>query len=240
MRLEYVSRQAWGAQYAAGSGPRSIPTAEAWLHHSVTPAPPDNRDREALAMRTIEKIGQQRFGAGFSYNLALMPSGRVYVGCGVRRIGSHTAGRNTRALGVVLVGDYDRHPLPPAMRAALPDLLRDAHDEGWIDAPRFDGGHRDLKATACPGRHAYQALPEINRDALGIEVTPAAVRTDSPTPARGPSMVIVKNPAGPDQHLVHMGRRWRIRSVEELRAYEKACPRVELPQSAFDRLVEAS
>jgi hypothetical protein len=52
-------------------------------------------------------------------------------------------------------------------------------------------------------------------------------------------MVIVKNPAGNDQHLVHMGRRWRISTMDELRAYEAVLPRVSLPQPAFDRLVEA-
>ncbi len=176
MALEYIGRKKWGARYAAGAGPRAIPVSECWLHHAATLAPDlafDDLnadavdDDEAKAMRDIEAIGQQRFGQGFSYNLAVMPSGRIYVGCGVRRVGSHTAKRNTRALGIVLVGNYHERPLPAPMRAVLPELLREAHRLGWITQPKFNGGHRDLRNTSCPGDLAYEQIAAINREAAG-------------------------------------------------------------------------
>lgn len=179
--MDFISREAWGAQYAAGSGPRAIPTAECWLHHSVTLAPDSTDDDEAAAMRTIERIGQQRFKAGFSYNLAVMPSGRVYVGCGVRRVGTHTGGRNTKALGIVLVGNYEDNPMPRPMQDAVVNLLREAHVMGWIDRPAFDGGHRDLKQTACPGIQAYRLIPTFNRLAAQPPAKPLPGTTPTPT-----------------------------------------------------------
>lgn len=212
MDLQIVSRADWGARYEAGFGSRSIPTAEAWLHHSATLSPDlvftdlnadSVDDDEAKAMRAIEQIGEERFGAGFSYNLAVMPSGRLYVGCGVRRVGAHTSKRNTRALGVVLVGNYETKTVPAPMRATLVDLLREGHREGWIDQPRFDGGHRDVSSTACPGRYAYALIPSINAAAAKPAPAPSpAAPTPAPLdPTKGPSMLIVLEPKGHRQFL---------------------------------------
>lgn len=204
--VDYIGRKTWGAQYAAGSGDRPIPCAEAWLHHTVTLAPDlaftdlnkdSVDDDERDAMRQIERIGQSRFGAGFSYNLAIMPSGRCYVGCGVRRIGTHTGGRNTKALGIVLVGDYSKSQVPAPMRASLVEVLRDAKRLGWLKAAKLNGGHRDLKNTGCPGDHAYALIGAVNAEAQGTAPAPAPAPTPpapAPTMPRGDDMLIVKAP----------------------------------------------
>lgn len=197
--MEFIGRDVWGARYAAGSGARPLPCTEAWLHHTVTAhlavdaSPAD----EAAQMRVVEGIGQQRFGQGFSYNLAIFPSGRVYVGCGVRRVGAHTAGRNTRALGIVLVGDLDKHEVPAPMRAALVDVLRFAKAEGWLREARLNGGHRDLKQTACPGRHAYALIGAVNAEAAG-QAPPAPVPAPTPPPAPAPTPAPAPAPRPPE------------------------------------------
>lgn len=206
--MDYIGRKAWGAQHVAGAGARELPCAEAWLHHTVTLAPDlafsdlnadSLDDDEVRAMRRIESIGQQRFGRGFSYNLAVMPSGRVYVGCGVRRVGTHTGGRNTRALGIVLVGDYSKHEPSPQMSDALVEVLRDAKRLGWLRDARLSGGHRDVKATGCPGDRAYRLIADVNRRAAGAVPSPAP--TPEPITTRGPSMIIVLHPDGRRQYL---------------------------------------
>lgn len=162
--MEIIDRAVWGARYDDGSGDRALPAAEAWLHHSVTIAPDlvAPFDDEYRAMRTLEAIGEQRFGRGISYTFAVMPTGRVYEGHSVGRVGSHSYRRNTVAIGIVLVGDYDRRPPPPAMVQAVADLLRHAKERGWLRNARLNGGHRDFRATSCPGDAAYAAIPTIN------------------------------------------------------------------------------
>lgn len=188
--MEYVGRDVWGARHDAGSGPRPIPCTEAWLHHTATATLPvtASEAKEREVMRAVEAIGEQRFGRGFSYNLAIFPSGRVYVGCGVRRVGSHTGGRNTRALGIVLVGNFDAQRVPAPMRAALVEVLRDAKRMGWLTAPRLNGGHRDVKQTACPGRYGYALIPGVNAEAASAgppppPAPPAPAPHPQPTPA---------------------------------------------------------
>lgn len=193
--MDIIGRSAWGAQHAAGFGARAIPLDEAWLHHTVTLAPDlaftdlnadSVDDDEAKAMRTIERIGQSRFGGGFSYNLAVMPSGRVYVGCGVRRVGAHTSKRNTRSLGVCLVGNYHANPMPEPMLDSLVELLQLAKAEGWLRRPAFSGGHRDVVGTSCPGDYAYAQLPTINARAAGQPVTSPSKPAPTPAPAPAP------------------------------------------------------
>jgi hypothetical protein len=162
--LRIITRAEWGARHRAGFGP--APTAsEVWLHHTVTFAPSNDPADEARAMRDIENIGQSRFGGGFSYSFAVMPSGRVYEGTGPGRVGAHTAKRNTIARGIVLVGNYDANPVPTPMTQAVADLLRyGAGKVGYWHAARLNGGHRDAPgaSTACPGKHGMKALTIIN------------------------------------------------------------------------------
>jgi hypothetical protein len=179
--LKIISRPRWGARHERGFGPAPLPASEVWLHHSVTIAPnlsyvDANRDGvdddEERAMRTLEAIGEQRFGRGISYTFAVMPSGRVYEGHGVDRIGAHTGGRNSISRAIVLVGDYTRYALTDAQLRAVAALLQRGHAAGWWRRARLNGGHQQAPgaSTACPGRYAMSAIPRINRLAAGPPV----------------------------------------------------------------------
>jgi N-acetylmuramoyl-L-alanine amidase len=160
--MRIIPRSEWGARYANGFGHAPVPAAEVWLHHSVTAT-----DNGAAAIRALEQIGQNRFGGGISYTWPITPDGTIYEGHSADRQGSHTANRNGTARAVCFIGNYDiDHPTTAQIRSAA-WLLQHAHRSGWIRAPRLDGGHRDLKQTACPGQHAYAAIPTINQLAAG-------------------------------------------------------------------------
>lgn len=170
--MKIYSRSEWGARYSDGFGPAPIPAEEVWGHHTVTLAPDlvwidangDNvDDDERAAMRELEQIGQDRFGGGISYTWLIMPSGRVYQGHSPWRQGAHTGGRNDIARAIAFVGNYQTNrPTEEQLRSAA-ELLRYAQTMGWTRYARMNGGHRDLKATACPGDFVYEAIPEINR-----------------------------------------------------------------------------
>lgn len=172
--MRIYTRAEWGARYRAGFGPVSLPVAEVWLHHTVTAPPPNDLAAEARAMRQIEDIGQSRFGGGVSYTFAVMPSGRVYEGTGAGRRGAHTGGRNSISHAIVLVGNYDRVGMSPAQERAIADLLAYGRVRGWWKQARLTGGHRDTKATGCPGNAAYARIGHINSL---VGVAPALVPT---------------------------------------------------------------
>lgn len=168
-----IPRAAWGARYPAGFGPAPRAT-ELWLHHSVTIAPdlvPPFTDDDA-AVRTLERIGHERFGGGISYSYAVTPVGRVYEGTGGLRKGSHTGGRNSVARAICLIGDYTRTRPTDAQIDAVAALIRYGRAAGWWTCDRLSGGHRNAPgaSTACPGDAAMAVVPVINSRALSAHL----------------------------------------------------------------------
>lgn len=171
--MRIISRAEWGARHPNGFGSRKLPATQAWLHHSVTLAPDlvAPFDDDYAAIRELEEIGQARFGGGISYTRLITPAGLIFEGHSIGRVGSHTANRNSVAVGYCLIGNYQTaHPTEAQLRA-LAWCLQHDHQHGWLDAPRLDGGHRDLKSTACPGRHAYARISDVNQLAAGPPIT---------------------------------------------------------------------
>lgn len=178
MLLQIIPRERWGAVHEDGFGVAPLPAEEMWLHHSVALMPDIQwidangdgvDDSEVAAMRQLEEIGEDRFGRGISYTHGVVPSGRIYEGHGVDRQGAHTAGRNSRARAIVWLGNFDVHKPTRAMIRSTAWLLQEYVRRGWLRVARLNGGHQQAPdaQTACPGRHAMAAIPEINRLAAG-------------------------------------------------------------------------
>lgn len=179
--MNIISRSQWRARHARGFRAAALPAREIYLHHSVTSPGPGTPAGDAAAVRTLENIGQQRFGGGISYTFAVAPSGRVYDGHGVDRQGAHTGGRNSIARAICLIGNYETTRPPEAMLNAVADLVAHGHRAGWWP-DRLTGGHRDAPgaSTACPGKQAHALIPDINRRVA------ARLRGPQPTPPSTP------------------------------------------------------
>ncbi|MHA6626890.1 peptidoglycan recognition protein family protein [Pseudonocardia sichuanensis] len=177
--VQIIGREDWGARYEDGFGDAPLPATRLYLHHSVTIAPdlaPPFIDDDA-AIRTLEQIGEDRFGRGISYTFAITPVGRIYEGHGIGRQGAHTKGLNSMSRAICWVGNYESQKPTPQMVDATVRLVRHGHAQGWWPA-RFAGGHRDAPgaSTACPGRHAYALIGDMNLRAAA----PAPPEDDMP------------------------------------------------------------
>lgn len=164
MTHRIIPRAEWGAIHSNGAGPAPVPADEVWLHHSVTIAPdlvPPFSDDYA-AVRTLERIGEDRFGAGISYTFPITPVGLIFEGHGIDRRGAHTYGHNTHGRAICFVGNYEADHPTDAMIDAAAWLLAHGFLSGWWDAAELQGGHRDVRQTSCPGRHAYAAMRHID------------------------------------------------------------------------------
>lgn len=186
--MRIIPRSEWGARYQAGFRSAPLPARELYLHHSVTIAPDLTPpfDDDFAAVRTLERIGQDRFGGGISYTFAITPAGLIFEGHGIGRQGAHTGGRNTIARAICFVGNYDRDRPPDSMVNAAAWLVAHGNRQDWWPA-RLTGGHRDAPgaSTACPGRHAYALVAEINRRAAAGPVVPAPAPSPSTPPVLG-------------------------------------------------------
>ena len=176
--VQVVTRAEWGATAPLGPAMR-LPVAELWLHHSVSQLTDDPH----ADMRAIERIGVQRFGR-YSYSWAYHPIARVLMEGAGNTVGAHTAGRNSTSLGLVLIGNYDTRPLTDDNIADLRWIIAWLIGGNRLRPGTYPtGGHRDLKATACPGALAYQRIADLR--------TPST--TPTPTPPR-PEVVDVQLP----------------------------------------------
>lgn len=195
MTLRIITRAEWGARHADGFATLTGPASELWLHHSATIAPDllPPYDDDYAAVRTLEKIGQERFGGGISYTFAVTPVGLCFQGTSVQRRGAHTHGHNTAGRAIVLVGNYDKNPPTRAQVATVGALIAHGKAQKWWTVSQLTGGHRDAERpgyTECPGEQAERAIREINQAAIGWPVQPA------PVP-------VVKPPAKPGNYLPH-------------------------------------
>ncbi|MCE7008027.1 N-acetylmuramoyl-L-alanine amidase [Kibdelosporangium philippinense] len=171
--MRIILRGEWGARHDNGSGSAPLPASEMWLHHSVTGSAGPNAtlQQDAAKIRDVEAVGESRFGTGISYTWLITESGRVFEGHSANRLGTHTGGRNSRARAICFIGNYDNiRPTNRQLRAAA-WLLQEARRNGWIRNAQLNGGHRDVKATGCPGNHAYAAIGQINALAAGPPIT---------------------------------------------------------------------
>lgn len=165
--MKIVRRSEWGATVGLGPAMR-LPAREFYVHHQGGRA----SSVPAVAMRNIEATGRQRFGR-FSYSYVWHPGGggTILEGAGLT-VGAHTGGHNSTSLAVCLAGNYDVDPCPDAAVRDIAALIRHLMDTGALVRGAPIRGHRDVKSTACPGRHAYARLPEIRAAVAGARPTP--------------------------------------------------------------------
>lgn len=170
MTQHLITRAEWGARESDGFDDRPMPIREWWLHHTVTVAPdlsaPFTDDDAAI--RTLERIGEERFGGGVPYTYPVTPVGRIYQGHSLDRRGAHTKGHNTVGAAFALVGNFDKRTPPPAMEEAIARRMVIDHRAGRAVTHQLEGGHRDVSQTACPGAAAYARIPFINRRARAL------------------------------------------------------------------------
>ena len=127
--MKIYSRKEWGARYRDGVADRSkfVGRLDKWAHHTVTAQLGEGASvaQEMAQMRSIEAIGQSRFGAGMSYTFLIFPSGRVYQGVSINRLSYHTGqGRNGNSVAICYPGNYENAQPTQAQIDATARLLR--------------------------------------------------------------------------------------------------------------------
>lgn len=189
-----ISRSVWGARPASlPAVPMRLPATQVFIHHSVTPVTDDPyRD-----MRTIEAVGEERFGQ-FSYSYCVHPrDGEILEGCGVLR-GAHTAERNSTAFGICWIGNYNERAPKIQQIEATRWLIHELTDRGQLVPGADVVGHRDVYSTACPGSALYKLLPVIRIPWEGPMPADDPNRPNSNAPITG----IAATPTGKGYWLV--------------------------------------
>lgn len=161
-----ISRTKWGA---VGTVPKdSAKKDEVAVHHTVH----SNRawtavqERAAMLQMEFEHMHRDPPFATIGYSWVVFPSGRCYVGRGMRGIPAATDGQNSGTWAIAMVGDFRTATPPVECRREVRRLI------GLLKAnhgARHLGGHREFpgQATSCPGDKALEFVAKW-RDDFGL------------------------------------------------------------------------
>lgn len=188
MNLIYP-RSSWSPRHQDGDLTLGGLASGVTIHHTVTAqlsassAPADEFEQ----MRTIEGIGESRFGTGISYNVLVFPSGRAYQGVSFNRRGTHTGGMNSDVRSICFVGNYENSNPTIRQLTTVRKILREGAGRWWTTSA-WVKGHRELSQTACPGQHVFRHIASFREALSGADFVSNPV---NPLPPLKPGDVVV-------------------------------------------------
>lgn len=210
------SRKAWGADESIMTWtPRQGSIRGAAIHHTAGTNSYSKADVPRIIRGIYAYHAQTRDWGDIGYNFVVDKFGRVWEGRagGITRqtIGGHARGYNTNSTGISVLGNYDKVNVSNAAVTAVVELAAwklALHGVPATGTTTINGtreqrifGHRDVAATACPGRTLNAKMGEIRRRAAAVQSRAAA--SQAPKVADG---TFVKNPNG-NLALVEKGRK---------------------------------
>lgn len=131
-----------------------------YLHHTA-------------GIRTVEEYHQMHLDkgwAGLGYNFVVALDGKIYKGRDPKYLPAGISGHNQNSLHIAAIGNFENMIMPEVQREAIKELV--AYCKVTYPTLKAIKGHREVMATACPGKN--YPLSEIKTAFTSqlIKVTP--------------------------------------------------------------------
>jgi hypothetical protein len=183
--VNIISRADWGA-----TNPRKLSAVKSRTEFMIHYSTGDELGvaDSAQWVRNIQHQHMAKNGwVDIGYNFLVDKTGVVFEGRGWSYVGAHCPNHNTQAIGVCYLGDDDPNyqDATPAARASIKKLYEMANTRYGTTLKLL--GHRDGKATACPGNELYAWL-KAGMPLEDVAPTPTPAPAPKPTPAPQPSI----------------------------------------------------
>jgi N-acetylmuramoyl-L-alanine amidase len=157
---EIVSASVWGASRPRSSLAASGPLRHLVLHHTAYPSHRIGGTSVAAQSRHMREIERWHLDRGFlaiGYHFVISPTGRIFRGRPLDRMGAHVKGHNRGTVGICLMGDFERERPTVAALAALA-AVRSNLVPGGAGVPLRGHNDHNGQATRCPGRFLIEYL----------------------------------------------------------------------------------
>ena len=118
-------------------------------------------DRQIIqAIENYHRNGRKWSAIGYHYIVGR--DGNIYEGRPSHIQGAHVSGGNKNNLGISVVGEFE-HKMPSAKQlATLKSFIEDMRSKYKVSRKRVYG-HRDIKASICPGSQLYGWLQRYKK-----------------------------------------------------------------------------
>jgi hypothetical protein len=125
------------------------------IHHSGALVLRDTARKSVIGdlNSVLEAHTRIRYG-DIGYHFVIDYAGRVWEGRSLSYEGAHVSSRNEGNIGVMLLGNFERQKPSQAQLETLTKVSALLRRHFAIPARRVFG-HRDIGASACPGRYLY-------------------------------------------------------------------------------------
>ncbi len=145
------------------------------IHHTAENNVQNGRSPKEVLRGIYSYHANSKGWGDIGYHFIIDPYGNIYEGRagGDYVIGGHVYCNNVGTIGVSLMGNFQETEPTDAQIKALQKLLPQlalTYELDLTATEEFHGkslsnlvGHRDLRATACPGENMYSLLPDIRK-----------------------------------------------------------------------------
>ena len=165
--MQLVSREQWGARPPTSPLIDRGPAAYVFIHHTVTA---DIGDEKA-EIRSIQLAHQQAGARDIDYGFLCGRTGIIYEGRGWGKQDGATGQDKDpskpfsyyydKELTIAFLGNYENLVPSKAQIDAVNEWLAESFTRNDVKRGWYRGGHRDVRATACPGKHLYNVLDQF-------------------------------------------------------------------------------
>lgn len=131
------------------------------IHHTGNPTDDD------LSAEEIHESHLAQGWAGIGYHFVIRKDGAIELGRPMDTVGAHAYGYNSHSIGIHVCGNFEIAEPTPAQIESCAILVGWLAEEYGLDvSAETVVGHRDLMATACPGKALYDQLGTIRGKAI--------------------------------------------------------------------------
>ncbi|KAH8378654.1 hypothetical protein KR009_000483 [Drosophila setifemur] len=157
--LQIEPRSSWGAVAARSPTRVSGPVDFVIIHHSDNPNGCSTSEQCKRMIKNIQSDhkGRRNF-SDIGYNFIVAGDGKVYEGRGFGLQGSHAPNYNSKSIGIVFIGNFQSSAPSAQMLQNAKDLIEMAKQRGALKENYTLLGHRQTKATSCPGDALFNQI----------------------------------------------------------------------------------
>lgn len=157
-----IKREGWGAKKPRWITRHKKPVSEVYIHHGGTTLTDHTLEGEAAALRAYQRYHLNKGWADIAYSFAVaVNSGRTYELRGWDARPGATKGHNKNSYAIVIIGNTSEQKIWKRSVTSIRKIIESGIKNDAISLDVKVMGHRDVKATNCPGDSAYAKIGEM-------------------------------------------------------------------------------